>query len=287
MFNIIEKRKIFFIISAIIIVAGIVSFFVQGFNTDIDFSGGTELTIDLGDDYDESKIRKAVSSVDGVEVASVQKASSTGLNGAIVMVDYIDDAQTIAIKEAVTKEYPDATISVSSISPKIGAELWRSALASIVAVAVLMLIYITFRFEILSGISAVIALIHDMLVMISIYTIFQIPVNTSFIAAILTILGYSINATIVIFDRIRENTRFAKKEAFSDIVNKSIWQTLARSINTSLTTLFTLVLLLILGVTSIREFALPLIVGVVCGTYSSVFLAGQFWVIFKGNKKNA
>ena len=121
--------------------------------------------------------------------------------------------------------------------------------------------------------------------MVSFYTIFQIPVNTSFIAAILTILGYSINATIVVFDRVRENTRFAKKESFESIVNRSIWQTLARSINTSLTTLFTLVLLFILGVASIKEFALPLIIGVVCGTYSSVFLAGQFWVLFKGNKK--
>lgn len=287
MFNIIEKRKIFFIISAIIIVAGIVSFFVQGFNTDIDFSGGTELTIDLKGAYDEAKIRKTIESVDGVDVASVQKATSSGLNGAIVMVNYIDDAQTTAIKEAVAKDYPDAKMSVSSISPKIGKELWQSALASIVAVAILMLIYITFRFEILSGISAVIALIHDMLVMVSIYTIFQIPVNTSFIAAILTILGYSINATIVIFDRVRENTRFAKKEAFSSIVNRSIWQTVARSINTSITTLITLVLLFILGVASIKEFALPLIIGVVCGTYSSVFLAGQFWVIFKGDKKNA
>lgn len=287
MFNIIEKRKIFFIISAIIIVAGIVSFFVQGFNTDIDFSGGTEITIDLKGDYDEAKLRKIIGSVDDVKVASVQKATSTGLNGAIVMVNYIDDDQTKAIKDVVEKDFPGSKMSVSSISPKIGEELWQSALASIIAVAILMLIYITFRFEILTGVSAVLALIHDMLVMVSFYTIFQIPVNTSFIAAILTILGYSINATIVIFDRIRENTRFAKKEAFSDIVNRSIWQTLARSINTSLTTLFTLVLLFILGVASIKEFALPLIIGVVCGTYSSVFLAGQFWVIFKGNKKNA
>lgn len=288
MFNIIEKRAIFFAISAVIILAGIVSFFIQGFNTDIDFSGGTEITLDLGKgEYDEAKLRKIVGSVDKVQVASVQKATSGGETGAIVMVNYIDDAQTKAIKSAITKEYPDAKASVSSISPKIGKELWQGAIASIIAVAILMLIYITFRFEILSGVSAVIALIHDMLVMVSIYTIFQIPVNTSFIAAILTILGYSINATIVIFDRIRENTRFAKKEAFEDIVNKSIWQTIARSVNTSLTTLFTLVLLFFLGVTSIKEFALPLIVGVLCGTYSSVFLAGQFWVLFKGKGKKA
>lgn len=287
MFNIIEKRKIFFIISAVIILAGIVSVIIQGFNTDIDFEGGTEITIDFKGEYNENNIRKIVSSVDGVDVASVQKASANDLNGAIVMVNYIDDTQISAVKKAISEEYKDASISVSSISPKIGKELWQSALISIVIVAVLMLLYITFRFEVLSGVSAVIALIHDMLVMVSIYTIFQIPVNTSFIAAILTILGYSINATIVIFDRIRENTRFLKKEKFSDIVNKSIWQTLARSVNTSLTTLFTLVALFIIGVPSIKEFALPLILGVVCGTYSSVFLAGQFWVLLKGDGKKA
>lgn len=287
MFNIIEKRNIFFIISAVIIIAGIVSFFVQGFNTDIDFEGGTEITVDFKGKYDENAIRKTVSSVKDVQVASVQKASANGLNGAIIMVNYINDTQTKDIKAALTKEYKDASISVSSISPKVGQELWQSAVTSIVVVAILMLLYITFRFEVLSGVSAVIALLHDMLVMMSFYTIFRIPVNSAFIAAILTILGYSINATIVIFDRVRENTRFLKKESFSDIMNKSIWQTIARSVNTSLTTLFTLVSLYIIGVPSIKELALPLIIGVICGTYSSVFLAGQFWVLFKGDKKKA
>lgn len=287
MFNIIEKRNIFFIISALIILAGIVSFFVQGLNTDIDFTGGTEITIELKGKYDEAKLRDIIGSVEGVKVSSVQKSNSNGLVGAIVMTNYLDDTQNAAIKKNVTDKYSDAKLSFTNISPKIGKELWKSAATSIVVVAILMLIYITFRFELLSGISAVIALLHDMLVMISFYAIFRIPVNTSFIAAILTILGYSINATIVIFDRIRENTRFLKKEEFSAIVNKSIWQTISRSINTSLTTLFTLVALFILGVPSIKEFALPLIVGVICGTYSSVFLAGQFWVLLKGGKKSA
>lgn len=289
MFNIIEKRNIFFIISAVIILAGIVSFFVQGFNTDIDFKGGTEITINLGKDgFNDKAIRKSIEGVKGVEIASVQKAEATGTKQAIVIVNYLDDTQTKNVKAAVEKDLNGAKVSsMTNISPKIGAELWQSALTSIAIVAILMLIYITFRFEVLSGVSAVIALLHDMLVMISFYTIFRIPVNTSFIAAILTILGYSINATIVIFDRIRENTRFAKKVPFADIVNKSIWQTIARSTNTSLTTLFTLVVLYIIGVPSIKEFALPLIIGVVCGTYSSVFLAGQFWVLFKGDKKGA
>ena len=163
-----------------------------------------------------------------------------------------------------------------------GKDLWASAATSVLVAVVLMLIYITIRFELLTGISAVLALCHDMIVMLSVYLVFQIPVNTSFIAALLTILGYSINATIVVFDRVRENSKFLKKETFANIVNKSIWQTMARSINTSVTTLIVLVTLYILGVPSIKEFAFPLIVGVICGCYSSVFIAGQFWVLLKG-----
>ena len=163
-----------------------------------------------------------------------------------------------------------------------GKDLWSNAAMSIIIAVILMLIYITFRFELLTGLSALLALLHDMMVMLAVYAVFNLTINTSFIAAILTILGYSINATIVVFDRIRENTRFIRKESFVDVANKSIWQTMARSINTSVTTLITLVVLYILGVASIKEFAFPLIVGVVCGCYSSVFLASQFWVLFKG-----
>jgi len=148
MFNIIEKRKIFFIISAIIIVAGIVSFFVQGFKTDIDFAGGTALTITTNAKYNENEIRKTVESVEGIKVSSVQKASSASMKGAIVMVeDDLDDVQTKAVKAAITAKYEDAKVDAETISPKIGKELWQSAIASIVAVALLMLIYITFRFD--------------------------------------------------------------------------------------------------------------------------------------------
>jgi preprotein translocase SecF subunit len=119
---------------------------------------------------------------------------------------------------------------------------------------------------------------------LSVYAIFQLPINTTFIAALLTILGYSINATIVVFDRVRENNKLIRRGQFKDIVNTSIWQTLGRSINTSVTTLITLGALYILGVTSIKQFMLPLLIGVVCGTYSSIFIAGNFWVLFKGKK---
>ncbi len=281
MFNIVQKKLIFIIVSLVIIAAGVVSYIAfGGFNTDIDFAGGTELILS-GVKYDEKAITDVFSKVDGVKVSAVQKSS----DGVLVKTKFLTDKQASDLKELIPKEYKKGkVISVDSISPTIGKELWRSAAASIAIAALLMLLYITFRFEVLSGISAVVALIHDLLIMMSFYAIFRIPVNTSFIAAILTILGYSINATIVIFDRIRENARLSKKALFSDVVNKSIWQTVARSINTSLTTLFTLVVLYIIGVQSIKEFALPLIVGIIAGTYSSVFISGPVWAMLKGDK---
>ncbi len=285
MFNIIEKRNIFFVISALIIIAGIVGLVVHGgLNTDIDFSGGSEIYVNLNTDYNEDAVRSALKDV--VEISTIQKSGDTE---ATIRTAELSSEQRTAVSDALKKAFDKCEIlSIDNVSATVSAELWSNAALSIIVTVLLMLIYITFRFELLSGISAVIALAHDMMVMISVYAIFNLSVNTSFIAAILTILGYSINATIVVFDRIRENTRFLRKVSFADIVNTSIWQTLGRSINTSVTTLITLVCLYILGVPSIREFALPLIVGVVCGAYSSVFLAGQFWVLFKGkNAKNA
>lgn len=287
MFNIIEKRNIFFIISAIVIIAGIAGFIVNGgFNMGIDFTGGSQINVNLSSEFNEKAIRDAVSKVEGVSISSVTKAGDIGENGAIVTTAELSNDQKVAVQNAIIEAFPGSTInSADNVSASMGKDLWSNAAMSIIIAVVLMLIYITLRFELLTGLSAIIALVHDMLVMLSVYAIFGITINTSFIAAILTILGYSINATIVVFDRIRENTRYIKKESFVDVVNKGIWQTMARSINTSITTLITLVALYILGVASIKEFAFPLIVGVICGCYSSVFLASQFWVLFKG--KNA
>ena len=331
MFNIIEKRTIFFIISALIIVAGIAGYFVNGgFNADIDFTGGSEIYVKFDAEYNENEIRDTLKDIEGVQVSSVQKVEdgaiirTTELNPEqkIAVQDALNTAYSVATEEApaeeaapaeevapaeeaapaeevapieetpVEEEKPNTTVgknaavqSIDNVSASMGKDLWKSAATSILFAVILMLIYITFRFELLTGISAVVALCHDILVMLCFYVLFKIPVNTSFIAALLTILGYSINATIVVFDKIRENTRFAKKESFANIVNKSIWQTIARSINTSITTLIVLVALYIMGVPSIKEFALPLIVGVICGCYSSVFIAGNIWVLLKG--KNA
>lgn len=285
MFNIIEKKKIFFAIPCIIILAGIICFFVfGGLNADIDFTGGTAMEISLGKEFNETEIRDSIAKVKDVNVSSVQ---SSGNDSAIVKTSELSHDKLVEVQEAISKAFPDSNIkSTDSVSATIGNEMWWSSFKAIILAVILMLVYIWIRFELFSGIAAVLALCHDVLIIISIYAIFRLPINTSFIAAILTILGYSINATIVIFDRIRENLKLSKKDKFSEIVNKSIWQTVARSINTSATTLVTLICLYIFGVQSIKQFALPLIIGVLCGTYSSVFISGSLWVLLRGNKSN-
>ena len=284
MFNIIEKRKILFLIPCVIVLAGIISLIVfGGLNTDIDFTGGTAMEIELGKDFNENEIRDVIGSVKDVKVSSVQ---SSGASKAIVKTAELPHETFVKVQNAVKNAFPGSDIiSVDSVSATMGREMWWSAAKAIGLAVILMLAYIWFRFELHSGLAAVIALCHDVLVIISVYAIFRFPVNSTFIAAVLTILGYSINATIVVFDRIRENAKLNKKASFNEIVNTSIWQTLARSINTSVTTLLTLICLYILGVTSIKQFALPLVIGVVSGTFSSVFIAGPVWALLKGKKK--
>ncbi len=284
MFNVIEKRKILFLIPCVVILAGIISLIAfGGLNTDIDFTGGTAMEIDLGQDFNEEAVRDAVGSVKDVKISSVQ---SSGTSKAIVKTAELSHDTLVKVQNAIAKAFPESEfVSVDSVSATMGREMWWSAAKAILLAVALMLVYIWFRFELYSGIAAVLALCHDVIIIISVYAIFQFPVNSTFIAAILTILGYSINATIVLFDRVRENSKLNRKADFADIVNTSIWQTIGRSINTSGTTIVTLICLYLLGVTSIKQFVLPLIIGVVAGTFSSVFLAGQFWVLLKPNKK--
>ena len=348
MFDFVGKRNIFFIISAVIIIAGIVALVAfGGFNADIDFTGGYTMTVrvmttataektdavkedtnkdeknkDAASDetnsdtkideaadtaqseelvksevvtsektkvsdnfvFSEDEIRNSLKGIDAIKSLSVVKTD----DGFVLKFYELQAQGGSKIKPALADKYGQIRIiSEDHVSATVGKELWGNASMALIIAAILMLIYISFRFELLSGISAVIALLHDLLVMIAIYAIFRLPVNTSFIAAMLTILGYSINATIVIFDRIRENTKFMKKETFAEITNKSIWQSLGRAINTSVTTLLTIVMVYILGVASVREFAFPIIVGIVCGTYSSIFLAGPIWALFRGKEKVA
>lgn len=288
MFNIIKNRKIFYIISAVIILIGIVMAFVNGFNEDVDFAGGTTMYVNIGREYDNQELTSVAEESLGMKVSSVQKSGDNGYEAIIKTKELTQDQRTKLFEDIQAHYQLQDTdlLSVDSVGATVGQDLKRNALISALIAAALMLVYISIRFEILSGCAAVLALIHDVLIMLSVYTIFNIPINTSFIAAMLTILGYSINATIVLFDRVRENMKISRKVPFETIMNDSIWQTMGRSINTTITTLVTIVILFFLGVPSIKEFAFPIIIGVLSGAYSSIFLAGNFWCLFKKLRKD-
>lgn len=291
--NFIGNKKIFFIISGIIILAGLIAYIVPptGLNYDLDFQGGTALRINIGQEFNDEDIKAIVSDVTGGMSSTVQKSGDNKTEAYIRTLE-IDTEMRDKIFEAVKDKYnldQSALLEANNVSATASTKLIADAFKAIGWAVIFMLIYITIRFNIRSGISAVVALIHDILIMLSIYSIFRIPVNSSFVAAVLTIVGYSINDTIVIFDRIRENAKKERRVGFSEVANKSLNQTITRTINTSLTTLFTILTLYVLGVDSIKEFALPIIIGIIVGTYSSMCIASPLWSLLreKTGKKNS
>lgn len=292
-----QKRKIFFVISAIMIVIGIVGMGMNKskigdiFNYGLDFKGGTSTNVTFNEDMSlediSSKVVPVVESV--TKDASTQTQKVQGTNQVIIKTRTLSKDEREQLNQSLVSKFgvDESKITAESISGAVSAEMRMDAIWATIIATVLMLFYIWFRFrDIRFAASSVFALIHDVLVLIACYAVFRWSVGSTFIACILTIVGYSINATIVIFDRIRENMKqLPKKTSKEDILNISITQTLTRSINTSLTTFIMVFVLYILGVSSIREFALPIMVGVVCGTYSSVCLASAFWYILSGKGK--
>ena len=364
-FSFIKNRKTFFTIVAVVLVIGIASFFIRGFNVDIDFIGGTTIQLDMNKELsasdldeikakisamqigdapdklyyseveeeapveeavedesaesetaDEAVVEEAADEAIADEVVADEAAAdevvadeaaadetATGLptilvkpqvstvqkagegTEVIIKLLEIDTVTRDAVCNILAAEYGlDLTydlMSVSNVGASVSADLRNAAIVASLIAIILMLVYISIRFEILSGLAAVICLAHDVFVMFAIYSLLQIPLNGTMIAAILTILGYSINATIIVFDRIRENVKLHNKDKFEDNVDLSIKQTLTRSLNTTITTLFTIGLIYILGVDSIKQFALPIIAGIFAGLFSSVCLAGNLWALLK------
>ncbi len=296
-FHFIGKQKIALGIVAVILVAGLLSFIVQSFNIDLDFSGGTEIQINLGTEVTDEVCDQVNDIIRNHELLGNKYVSSTTQSKddpkiAIIRTgtEDLNVEQRTALEQALEEAFPDLDkkdMSVDTVHPSIGGNLTKKAILAVTIAVVLMLGYIWVRFELKSGIAAVVCLVHDLFVMFVVYSIFQIPVNSNIIAALLTILGYSINATIVVFDRVRENKAKDPTAPFSETINKSAHETMGRSINTTLTTLFTIGMIYILGVDAIRDFAFPLIIGVVAGLFSSVFLSGVVWnALDKMGKKN-
>jgi len=274
----IEKRKWFYIFSSLFIIPGIISMFVQGFNLGIDFKGGSMLRYKMDASISASAVTQTISDLNLVREVSVQKSD----NEFYIRTNELTQEQTKQVTDGLQAKYTNVELqSAESVGATIGGELVKNAFLAVLIALVLMLIYITFRFEWTFGLAAVLALFHDVVIVCGLFSLFQWEVNSAFIAAILTIIGYSINDTIVIFDRVRENLRMKKKDALAALLDKSIMQTLNRSVNTVLTVLMPLITLLIFGGGTIKVFVIALLIGFLFGMYSSICVASPFYYEIK------
>ena len=283
--KIVENRKKFFAASLIVIIIGFAAMIFNAqagrgaFQYDIEFTGGTSFDLDLGQDYEQEDLQKIITDVTGQDSPQIQQV--IGTNEVTVKIQSIDSATRETLTNAILEAYPNAVMGeVNDVSGTVSHEMQTAAIKATLIAAVAMLLYISLRFhDFRAGGSAIIALLHAVLIVLTAYAVFRIPVNNTFIVVLLTILGYSINATIVIFDRIRENKSAFHANQTAEKINKSISQTLARSINTSLTTFFTVGAIYVLGVPALKEFALPMMIGILAGAYSSVCISGSIWYV--------
>lgn len=302
MIDLIGKKYYFFGLSILMILAGVVGLLVNGVQLDIQFQGGTRIQIQMPDnDYDPNKAVELVKNTIG-KTATVMKsqtynAENTNERLNLMVVDIassetLDQTERTQVLDAIRKEFnvaENASVNVNSIAPFIGDEIKTKALYAIFFASLIIIIYVWWRFKVMSGLSAgvmaVLALLHDVLLMCAVYFIFKIPLNESFVAAVLTVIGYSMNDTIIIYDRIRENSNLLRKTPIAELVNRSVVQTLNRSINTVVTVLICIITLFIFAsihnVTSVKDFTLPLIVGIASGMYSSIFIASSLFVVWK------
>ena len=303
-FDFVGKKAIFIAISVAIIAAGFVTMGVfkakdgAGLNYSLEFLGGTSTTVDFNETYSleqlDSIVVPDIASTIDVSEGSIQTTTVDGSNQAIFKTRTLTLDERTALNEMFESKYSVAEESITSqsIGSTISGEMRSQSTIAVIVAVLCMLVYIWFRFkDIRFASSAIIALIHDVLIVLSLYAFARISVGSAFIACMLTVIGYSVNDTIVVFDRIRENhkaIRIETAESLKELANNSLSQTLSRSISTSITTAIMVFMLLILGVSSIREFALPLLAGVIAGTYSSIFIATQLWYIFRvsGKKVN-
>lgn len=293
------KRKVFFTVSVILMLLAPVGMAVysakdgKALNYSLEFMGGTSTNVTFNEDLTIEQIDKEVKPVvqEVTGDANIQAAKVAGSNAVIIKTRSLSLEEREELNQKLVENFgvDESTISAESISSTVSSEMRRDAVVAVVIATICMLLYIWFRFkDVRFASSAVLALVHDVLVVLAFYALARISVGNTFIACMLTIVGYSINATIVIFDRIRENMKsMGKRQDLAEIVNLSVTQTLTRSIYTSFTTFITIFVLFILGVASIREFALPIMVGIVCGAYSSVCITGSLWYTLRTKfKKN-
>lgn len=281
-FNFVKASKPCFIASIAVTIIGILALIFMGFNYGIDFSSGTVVDISTTKAVSDDEAKQFLDSRDFGEYTLTTSENRLSIR----FKDPLTEQQELQLKTDFNAQVDDkATYEVNIVDAEIAKEQQRNALIGIALASVGIVIYMAIRFEWRFGIAAIVSLIHDAFIVISVFSIFQLEVNLTFISAVLTIIGYSVNDTVVIFDRIRENLRFAKIKKPADLemlVNRSVWQTLTRSITTGITVLLAAICLFIFGSESIRLFSLAMIVGLVCGAYSSIFIASPLWILLRG-----
>ncbi len=285
-FDIVKNRRKFFFLSGAILVLGLLSVMIFGLNLGVDFKAGTRLDIMIGKPFETADIDQVIKqNVPDVAFKPVTKFGNNQEWATTTFDRPVDRTKLAAIETALKAKYGNqVSKQESTVDPVIAEEMVQKATIAILLASAGIIVYIAIRFQFLFGIACVVALLHDAFIPIALFSLFRLEVDLTFIAAILTIVGYSINDTIVIFDRIRENLRLMKVKTIEDLehmVNVSLWQTMRRSIFTVSTVFFTALSLAILGGEGIRNFSYALIFGLVSGTYSSIFIAAQVWVALK------
>ncbi|HEU4964319.1 MAG TPA: protein translocase subunit SecF [Bacilli bacterium] len=284
-FDIVKNRKWYFIISGLIAIVGIVLMLTMGLNLGTDFEAGSRLQFQVGHDFTEDELAHQMTKDLGIEISMVQKANGTD---AIARIDHkITEQEEAKINDYLSQNYDKPAPQISSVDPTVARELANKAIWAIVWASLGIILYMAIRFEYRFAISGVISVLQVVLIVVSLFALLRLEIDISFIAAVLTIVGYSIHDTIVIFDRIRENLKHYKVKTTTDLeqlVNDSIWQTMTRSINTVLTVIFSAGMLYLIGGDAIKNFSLALLIGLVTGAYSSIFIASQIWVSWKSRE---
>ena len=288
MFSIVKNYKIFFSITIIFLLIGFGSIVTRGFNLGIDFTGGSIVDLTFENPVNVAQVRDVLKEHDmGNSIIQLENSDGkTEANSVLIRTGVVEDTELRATMNDLQSKLGNYQIQrVEQVGATIGSELVQQAAMAIVLSWVLMIAYITFRFEFKFAIAAIIALIIDVLVVLSYFSLFQMEMDSSFVAALLTVVGYSVNGTIVIFDRIRENLKIHRRsESLGEMVDNSIWQCMTRTIYTVATSLFAIVSIFLFGGETIHNFSFAMLVGFASGAYTSIFLAGPMWTFLKNKK---
>jgi preprotein translocase subunit SecF len=278
-FHFIKLRKIWYTISILIIIPGIISLFSQGLNLGIDFTGGSLLDLKFSSPATTEQVRGVLNEF-GLEGAPIQQSAEDSF--LIRTRELTEDESKSVIIEFKSKLSEVNVLRSERVGPVMGKELIFKAFQALALASVLIVIYVAYRFEFKQGIAAILAVLHDVFLVVGVFSVFQLEIDSSFVAAVLTIVGFSLMDTIIIFDRIRENSILKKKgELLEDVINRSLWQTMSRSINTTMMVLIVLAALLIFGGATMRNMVLALLIGITTGAYSSICVATPLWFDIK------